>query len=73
VAEFLIANKVTGGKGPVVEFSTEIDEDGDFVVAANGQRLLFISSRDGDLGRFWDVKVDGIETEEDGRIAFQQS
>lgn len=32
-----------------IEFSVEIDEDGDFMVRANGHRLLFIEEDSGTL------------------------
>ena len=37
----------------VIEFEAQIDDEGDFLVTANGVRLLFISHNSGHLVRFY--------------------
>lgn len=44
---------INGQKNSTVNFTSEVDDDGDFVLFANGSRILFIAANDGTINRIW--------------------
>lgn len=49
-----------------IEFTAKIDEDGDFVVSANGVDLFYIDAESGQVNRFFDKGIAGLGFQTDG-------
>jgi len=55
---------------PKIRFNGYVDEYGDYVVEANGEKLLFIDSDDGILNLYKNGRmVPGLKFDSEGRIA----
>lgn len=66
-----VTDKTEDPGPPKIRFTTDIDEDGDFIIYANGVRIAWIDAEDGDLclsGHFTPIPGLAYDTEKPAHI-----
>ena len=60
--------KNAAGSEPVIEWSMEVDDDGDVRIRANNQMVMFVNSGTGDFIRTTHRPIEGLPQDESGKV-----
>ena len=60
--------KNAAGSEPVIEWSMEVDDDGDVRIRANNQMVMFVNSGTGDFIRTTHRTIEGLSQDESGKV-----
>ena len=53
---------------PVIEWSMEVDDDGDVRICANGRMVMFVNSYTGNFTRTAHGAIEGLSQDESGMV-----
>ena len=56
------------GSEPVIEWSMEVDDDGDVRIRANGRMVMFVSGYTGNFIRTTHRPIEGLSQDESGMV-----
>ena len=60
--------KGAAGSEPVIEWSMEVDDDGDVRIRANNQMVMFVNSDTGNFIRTTHRTIEGLSQDESGMV-----
>ena len=60
--------KGAAGSEPVIEWSMEVDEDGDVRIRANNQMVMFVNSDTGNFTRTTHGAIEGLSQNKEGKV-----
>ena len=60
--------KNAAGSEPVIEWSMEVDDDGDATIRANGELVMFVNGNTGNFIRTTHRTIEGLSRDESGMV-----